>query len=235
MKPGGQAGFANINPNFYEQLTYALSGRETVDGDMVGKSGYVSKYFSFDNFVTTNGYWVGVLGIATQPTDGDTVVVNGVTFTFKTTLGSTAGNVLIGASADTANANLAALINDPATTTAQGVALSTANQNLLRRMTATSDTSANTLTLAAKGYGYVVVSETFTDATDAWDSEISYQMFGQKGAVDLVMQKEVGVAISDIPKQHGKYIKPRALFGLKTFTEGANALVSVAVDSSSWV
>lgn len=235
MKPGGQAGFANCNPYFYEQFVYSLSGRETSDGDMVGKNGYMSKYFSFDNYVTTNGYWTGVFSMATQPTDGDTVVINGVTFTFKTTLGSTAGNVLIGGSADVARANLAALINAPGTTTANGVALSEADQDKLRNMTATNDNAANTMTLAAEGYGYVVVSETLTDGTDTWTSEISHQMFGQKGATDLVMQKEVGVQISDIPKQFGKYIKPRALYGVKTFTEGANALVNVKINSASWV
>ena len=234
MKPGGSGGFANLPPHANELLALSLSGRETVKGDMVGSNGYVRTYFGFDVYVSNSGLWTGVIGIATQPTDGDTVVINGVTFTFKTTLGSTAGNVLIGASADTANTNLTALINDPATTTAQGVALSTANQKLLKRMTATADTSANTCTVVAKGYGYVAVSETFTDATDGWNTEIASAMFGVKGAVDLVMQDKVGVKFSDIPKQHGVYIKPRALFGLKTFTEGADQLVKVQLDTSGW-
>jgi len=234
QKPGGKAGFANMNPYFLEQLTYALAGRETVGGDMMGKAGYINTYFGFDNFVTTNGLWTGVLSMATTPSDGDTVVINGVTFTFKTTLGSTAGNVLIGGSADVARANLATLINTPGTTTANGVALSTANQRLLSRMTATNDNSANTLTLVAKGYGYVVVDETFTDATDAWTKEISSQMFGQKGAVDMVLQAKPQVKTSDIPKQLGVYVKPYVLYGKKTFTEGAKALVQVKIDSSRW-
>ena len=235
MKPMGKGAFANLNPYFSEQMTFALATRETVDGDMVGKNGYKATYFNFDTFETTNGYWTGVLNLAATPTDGDTVVINGVTFTFKTTLGSTAGNVLIGGSADVARANLAALINAPGTTTANGVALSTANQRLLARMTATNDNTANTLTLAAEGYGYVVVSETLTDATDAWSNKISHHMFGQKGAVDMVLQDAIKVAVSDIPKQHGKYIKPRCLYGLKTFTEGADALVNVKINTSSWV
>ena len=235
MKPGGTSGFANLNPYITEKLTLSLAGRETVDGDRVGKNGYVSTYFGFDNYETNNGYWVGVLALATQPTDGDTVVVNGVTFTFKTTLGSDAGNVLIGGSADVARANLAALINTPGTTTANGVALSIANANKLKRMTATNDNSANTLTLAAKGYGYVVVSETLTDATDAWTSEISSQMFGQKGAVDMVLQKKAQVKVSDAEKRLGNWVKPFALYGKKTFTEGAQALVNVKINSASWV
>jgi hypothetical protein len=235
MKPGGSAGFANLSPYVVEQLGYSLAGRESVDGALVGANGYKSSYFGFDCFATTNGYWTGTLTIATQPTDGDTVTVNGVVLTFKTVLGSTAGNVLIGATADTANTNLSAIINTPGTTTANGVALSSANQRLLARMTATSDLTANTVALAAEGYGYVVTSETLTAAADVWSLEISHQMFGQKGAVDMVMQKDISVAVSDIPMQFGKYVKPRCLYGKKTFTEGKQALVDVKIDSSSWV
>lgn len=234
LKPSGSAGFADIDPHFNELLNLAVSGRATQQGDLTGKNGYVNSYFQFDNFITTNGYWVGVLGLATQPTDGDTVVVNGVTYTFKTTLGTTAGNVLIGASADTANTNLAALINDPDTTTAQGVALSAADQKKMKDITATADTTANTLTLVAKGSDYIVVSETLTDTTDGWTSEISHQMFGQKGAVDMIVQKAIGVKVDSIPLQFGVYIKPNALYGKKTFSEGADQLVDVRVDSSSW-
>jgi len=234
MKPMGGAGFANCNPYFYEKLSLSLSGRETSDGDLVGKNGYKSSYFSFDNYVSTNGYWTGTLTIATQPTDGDTVVVNGVTFTFKTTLGSTAGNILIGADDDAARANFATLFNTPGTTTATGVALSAADQNLIKRMSVTSTDSVNTLTFVAEGYGYVVTSETLTAVADIWSLETSHQMFGQKGAVDMVLAVRPKVKVSDIPLQLGNYVKPHVLYGLKTFVEGADALVDVRVDSSTW-
>lgn len=234
LKPGGTSGFANCSPYFYEQLSKSLAGRETVDGDMVGKNGYKGHYFGFDNFITTNGTWTGVLSIATTPTDGDTVTINGVVFTFKTTLGSTAGNVAIAGSADAARLNLSELINAPSTTDAGQVALTTANVNLIKRMVATDAAAANTLTLVAKGYGYVVVSETLTDATDAWTSKISSQMFGQKGAVDMVLQAKPQVKVDSIPLQLGSYVKPYVLYGKKTFLEGAKGMVQVKVDSSSW-
>jgi hypothetical protein len=47
----------------------------------------------------------------TQPADGDTVVVGGITYTFKTVLGATAGNVLIGATVAATLSNLAACIS----------------------------------------------------------------------------------------------------------------------------
>ena len=232
MKPMGGAGFANLTPYLKEQLSYSLSGRESVDGALVGKNGYTSSYFGFDCFVTTNGYWTGTLGIATQPTDGDTVTINGVTFTFKTTLGSTAGNVLIGANAAASNTNLAALINAPGTTTAQGVALSTANQNLLKRISATA--ASTSTAIVAKGYPFIVVSETLTASADTWSLQISHNMFGQKGAVDMVVQAKPQVKVDSIPLQIGNYVKPWVLYGKKTFVEGAQALVDVKVSTSSW-
>lgn len=235
MKPMGGAGFADINPYVAEKLFLSQAGRESVGGDQIGKNGYMDKYFGFDCYETTNGYWTGTLALATQPTDGDTVTFNGVVFTFKTVLGSTAGNVLIGASAATANTNLAALINTPGTTTAQGVALSAANQALLKRISATA--GATSTAFVAKGYGYVVVSETLTAAADVWTTttQISHQLLGQKGAIDMVLAVAPKVSVSDIPLQLGKYVKPHVLYGVKTFLEGAKALVDVKVNSSSWV
>jgi predicted aconitase with swiveling domain len=81
------------------------------------------------------------------------VTIQGQVFTFKTTLGSTAGNVLIGGSADVARANLAALINAPTTTTANGVALTADSDNARlfdARASAVNDNTANTLTLTFK-------------------------------------------------------------------------------------
>jgi hypothetical protein len=235
MKPMGAAAFADMNPYVSEQLFYSMAGRETPGGDQSGKNGYLSSHFGFDIYETTNGYWTGTLALATQPTDGDTVTINGVVFTFKTTLGSTAGNVLIGASAATANTNLAALINTPGTTTAQGVALSTDNQNLLKRVTATA--ASTSTAIVAKGYGYLVVSETLTAAADVWTTtaQISHNLFGQKGSIDMVLAKEPSVKVDSIPLQLGVYVKPHTLYGVKTFTEGAKGLVNVKVKSSSWV
>lgn len=54
-----------------------------------------------------------VLDLATQPTANDTVVIKGQTFTFVSSIGSTAGNVLIGVDVDTTRASFATLLNAP--------------------------------------------------------------------------------------------------------------------------
>jgi hypothetical protein len=75
---------------------------------------------------------LGAIALPTNPTNGQTLTldINGtnVVLTFVSAIGTAAGNVLIGASAAATLANLLALLNQPRTTTATGVALSAANQ-----------------------------------------------------------------------------------------------------------
>lgn len=226
--------FAALSPQFMNVLEEYAAGRETPGGDMVGMNGFTGRRQGYDLYQTNAAYWTGVLGIATQPTDADTVVINGVTFTFKTTLGSTPGNVLIGASADAANANLTAAINAASGAGSTYVELSTANRNLMSGITATSDTSANTVTLAVVGKSYIAVSETLTATSDTWSKLTQHNLFGRKKCIDVVIQKEPTVIVSDIPKQLGKYVKPHTLFGKKTFREGTYAMVDVKINTATF-
>ncbi|MCL5071584.1 MAG: hypothetical protein M1308_11930, partial [Actinobacteria bacterium] len=166
-----------------------------------------------------------------------------VTFTFKTTLGSTAGNVLIGGSADVARANLAGLINTPGTTDANGVALSTtlgtsgySPQDSMEGIVAINDNTADTLTIKAEGVGFLIVSETLTAAADIWTAalQIQHALFGIKGAIEVVIQKAPNVEIKDVPDKIGKNVVPWTLYGLKTFTEGKARLVDVKVRTDAY-
>ncbi len=79
---------------------------------------------------------LGTLALSVNPTNTKTVtlVINGnsVVFTFVSSIGSTPGNVLIGADAPTSMANLLALLNNPGFTTTKGIALSVANQQYVQ-------------------------------------------------------------------------------------------------------
>lgn len=226
-----------IDPSTFQVIMSQNAARETPFGDTMTQDGYLGnkiRYAGIDLYVTNNYTRSIQLNLATQPTDGDTVTLTvqgtAVTFTFKTVLGSTAGNVLIGGSADAARANLVALINAPGTTTANGVAFSEANQIVLQSVTATNDNTANTATIYAKGKT-LVGTETLTDATDGFDATqaSNYLMFGQRGAVDGVVQVEPKMEMRMEPKQFTTNILGLSLYGFKTFTDGAQALVNVRV------
>jgi len=175
-----------------------------------------------------------LFAMATQPTDGDTVVINGVTFTFKTTLGSTAGNVLIGGSADAARANLTSAINATSGAGTTYVELSAANRRLITktyRLSATNDNTANTMTLIGKGSGRLTLSETLTDATDTWSKNFIHAYFGKKGAIDVVVQKDVKMDMRQEPKQPTTNVISRILYGIKTFYDGSQKFLDVLINA----
>lgn len=240
--------FAVITPDVEQQLTDYLAGKNSNLGDSTSLNGHIGHYYGFDLYRSNNVTWTGTITIATEPNDGDTVtfktydiygVVQTVTFTFKTTLGSTAGNVLIGGSASAANTNLAALLNAPKTTTAQGVALTTTTLGYLffgQPFTATA--TATSVAVVAPAQGFLQVGATLTaSTTDGWvvTKQIQHLVFGIKGAIDVVVQARPTTEIKDVPDKIGKNILPWILYGKKTFTEGKAKLVDIQIRTDNYV
>lgn len=227
-----------ISPEFEEIISQYYGAKVTDLGDNVAENGYFTKIGGFKLFVSNSLTGKAVLALATTPTDTDTVVIQGVTFTFKTTLWSTAGNVLIGGSADVARANLTALVNAPATTTANGVALSATNsQNFLARVVATNNNTADTMTLWYKGIGVLTVSETLTDGTDTWTTTLQkqLQLFGvAKDCTTMIMQKAPKVKQKDNPLRDGYNYINTVLYGIKTFDDQKDKMVAVEIKSSGF-
>lgn len=221
-------------PRTVAKLRRAKSDRESRLGDSVLENGVVGPWQGWTVVQNNNLPYSAVLTMATQPTDGDTVVIAGVTFTFKTTLGSTAGNVLIGGSADAARANLAAAINDSGTAGTHYVQLGK-NENFVirrkRRITATNDNDADTLTIA--GYGDISVSETLTNAANVWGSQTIGSVFMIRGAIDLVIQLQK-LEMDRKEKGFADLVKGLIGVGAKTFSDGARLMVYMQQDASQF-
>lgn len=222
---------AIYSPYFYSILQQMLAGKATSLGDKLSMNGRVGDYFGYDNRRSNNLTWTGVLGMATNPTANDTVVVNGVTFKFVASVGTTAGNVLIGADADASRANLAAAINAGSGAGTTYIEVSAADRKKLKDIAAADDATANTLTITAKGYGKVTCSETLTAAGDVWDANksIQHNLFGRKGAIDLVIQRYPKVDVRPASGKIGNDIVAWTVYGIKTFQEGTKELVDVRV------
>jgi len=209
-----------------------LLGKSIDLAGYVFKNGYTGDVNNAKMYISENLTGEAVLALATQPTDTDTVTIGGVTFTFRTTLGSTAGSVLISGSADAARANLTALVNTPGTTTTYGVALSAADQVTIAetlKLAATNDNSANTMTIVGTGSGRLTLSEALTDTTDAWSKNFIHAYYGKKGAIDLVVQdiKEVDMRPTD--DRRGTNVFSSYLAGIKTFADGAKKFLDVHI------
>ena len=199
------------------------------------QNGYVNEQVAGAKvYVSENLTGEAVWSQAQTSTDGETVTICGVTFTFRTTLGSTAGSVLISGSADAARANLVALINTPGTTTSFGVALSAADQNTIGkalRLTATNDNTADTATIVGKGSGRLVLSKSMTNTNNTWSKNFIHAYFGKEGAIDVVVQKDVKADMRQEPKQPTTNIISRVLYGIKTFADGAKKFLDVKINS----
>lgn len=196
------------------------------------QNGYVNEQVaSAEVYVSENLTAEAVLGLATAPTDGDTVTVNGVVFTFKATP-VLPGAVDIG-TADVSRANLEAAINGGAGAGTAYIELSAANRRAITktyRITATNDDTANTLTIVGIGAGRLTLSETLTDGTDAWTKNFIHAYFGKKGAIDVVVQKETKMEMLQEPKQPGsKNISSTVIYGKKTFYDGAQKFLDFLI------
>lgn len=222
---------AVLGPRSIAELRETQADRATGLGDTTFQNGVISPWLGWTVVENNNLPWSATLGLATAPTDGDIVTIAGVTFTFKTTLGSTAGNVLIGANAAAARANLKSAVEGTSGAGSTYVDISEMDDFILRRKRAVSCTSdAN---MAFTGFGDIVVSETLTDGTDAWSSQQQTSIFMVRGAIDMVLQlkklefdrKEAGFA--DI-------VKGLIGVGTKTFSDGAQLMVKMTQDVSGW-
>lgn len=186
-------------------------------------SGWTGKEVAGTQLVTTaNLTMVGTfsLGGAT-PTDGDVVKINGYTFTFKTTLGATAGQVLIGANGTASASNLAAAINGT-TAGISHVALSAADRNkYMRGLSATSSTTTMTFT-STRGYrGAGAFSKTMTNASNKFGQFVIYACVMEDGAIHLVMRDNVKSVSGRVPKTVVYEYLTWSRFGLKVFADGA--------------
>lgn len=207
-------------------ITQYLLGKNIDLAGNVFKNGYTGDVSNAQLYVSENLQGEATLVSTGTFSDDDTVTINGVVFTMKTTLGAVAGQVLIGANAAASITNLAALINTPGTTTAQGVALSAADQITISNIVATA-TNATTLTIVGTGTGRLTLSETATNWS--WATNFIRGYFGKKGAIDLVIQDMKEVDMRPTADRRGTNVFASYLAGIKTFADGAKKFLSVNI------
>lgn len=229
---------AVVGGHFLGQLKLQQAGRQTVFGDGVNTRGVVTNLFGWDILYSNNLPYTATLTMATNPSDGDTVSIAGVTFTYKTTQGSTAGNINICSDAANSLTNLYTSINAPATTVAEATnagfnALSAENVFLLRDKRRVVATNPTATTLVITGYGDIVVSETLTAAADVWSAQRQDALFLVKGAIDIIVQIPPKIEVVRDQDQFADIVKSLLGYGKKTYADGAREMVRVKIDAST--
>lgn len=235
------ARIAVVGGHFLGQLKLQQAARATNFGDVVNARGEVGQLFGWKIIYSNNLPWLGVLTVATNPTANDTVTISGVVHTFVSTIGTTAGNILIGGTAAASLTYLVAAINDTNTAAtglraSQYVDYSSENRFLIRDKRRLSAIVSGT-TARINGFGDVVVAETLTAAADVWSSQRQNCFFGSAGAVTQIVQIPPLVEIARDPDQFADIVKSLLGYGVATFADGAREMVDVRVSAatSDWV
>lgn len=160
-------------------------GLET-SGQKVADESYTRGFGGMFGGMSTYGvstlYATTTLDLATNPTANDYVDIQGVRFTFVASVGTTAGNVLIGASADASAQNLVAAVNGASGAGTTYVEISSQDRALLEGVTATDGTDL--VTFASKN-GALLAQSSMTAAANDFRAQVIYHTIMEKGAIKM--------------------------------------------------
>jgi hypothetical protein len=217
-------------------VTQYLMGKNIDIAASAFKNGYSGDVSNAQMYVSENLMGEAVMGLATNPTAGDTFTINGVVFTFRA-VPSLPGEIDIGADADATRVLVAAAINNTnAYAASAGSAtayfeVTAADRLLLNGIVATNDATANTVTLVGTGTGRLILAETFTDGTDTWTKNFIHAYFGKKGAIDLVIQDMKEVDMRPTADRRGTNVFAYYLAGVKLFADGAKKFLDLHINA----
>ena len=193
--------------------------------------GYKGRFLGMEVYLATNLTCTSVLDMATQPTANDTVTIAGQVFTFVASIGTTAGNVLIGADVDATRVNLAAAINDAGTTAATHVAV-TDPSKFLNFITAVDSPSGDTLTVTSKS-GRMNVTSTMTNASNDWQAETIHCIMMEKGSIWMALRNNVTVDERDEPLKLVTNYLIYTRYGITTPQEGKDRMVDLQIQATA--
>ena len=230
---GPEDRFAVISSEVKQAVLEYYGGKESALGDKTSEYGNLGRAFGFElyhsNNLTGSARWTP----ANQPSDGDTITIEGVVFTFETGSLDAAGKVKSETSTAVTIDNLVAFGNSGGVaTTAQGYVLSAADQRTARNFVFVDGTTY--VDVYVKGTPNVTVAG--SDAADTWTLKTQHNVFGQKGAIDCVTQIEPTVEIASrvAAGYLGTNVLPHTLFATNLFYDEKERVVDVQVDSSNY-
>ena len=190
--------------------------------DLALKNGYAGNFAGYKVYSSNNVFHKRTISFSSVVAT-DEITVAGVKFTFVSSIGTTAGNVLKGANDAAALANLAAAINGASGAGTNYIEVSATDRAKLKNVKANLDASTGVLTTA----GAVVVST--PDTTITVGNAEEHAILCRPGAIDLIMQQNIDVRKTPLPKQKADYYIISCLYGKKTFTEWKNRMVDIKI------
>ncbi len=222
--------FAVMPPEEVAKLEQSFVANGFALGDKTLERGFQGSVNGFKVYASNNTPTSVDLTMGTNPTNGDTITIAGVTFTFVSVIGAAAGNVLIGANAGETQGHLKEAINGSGTGVGVDyVEISVNNRRKLQNLDLECDTfAANVGEITA--YGKISPTETFTAAANVFGTEKTTVLFGRMGAISLGLQMEPELYIRDQERNIGRNYITHTLYGVKTFERDTERLVTLPVN-----
>lgn len=219
-----------VDPFVTADLT-TLGMETNVSGvaDVSYTRGFQGKFGGMNVYGVSTLYSTTTLDLATNPTAGDYVVVQGVKFTFVAAIG-TAGDVLIGVSADASCQNLVAAVNGAAGAGSTYTEIDSDDRAILEGVTATDGT--NLATFVSKN-GALMALSSMTNASNDFQAQVTYTFIMEKGAIKMALRNGVKVESAREPKALVTNYFIYARYGLKVTTRSKQKIVCIPVVSAS--
>lgn len=208
----------------YIEQSVVANGFNTAD--LALKNGYAGDFMWFKVFVSNNLKHTDVLTLTGNVSADDTFTYGWVTFTFKASP-SAAGEVDLGADAETSIDNLAAAITGWTGAGTTYIEVSEANRRLLKNLRVSESNTATTLTLTSSGDANP--SESLDNATLA--TTVVSALAEKRWSIDMVVQQMPTTQINKVSDKTGYNFISYDLYGLKTFKEGRDRMVEVKIAS----
>jgi hypothetical protein len=229
-----------------EQVLLAVGFKPGDLGDTVLKAGYLNMLFGFNTFVSTSLPFTALFSQTATPTNGDTIVIGGVTLTFVTGTPTSAGDIKAETDAATSMTNLKNFLNAPyASISGKSVGLTRSSLAQadafifdLISSSAVTGTAPAALTMTILGHGLVAISA--TGAGMVISKQAVHAIFGTSQSIALIMQRTPELAVSA-----GQIIgngstggilaqdfATWALIGWKVFLTHTKQLVDVAISTT---
>lgn len=220
--------FDPMTMSVWEQ-TLIAAGFNTADTTL--RNGYVTSLpaLGTDVYVSNNVKHTVTLTSTKNFAENDTVIIGSQTFKFNATP-SGAGSVDLGVDEATSLANLAHAINGTGTPWVTYIALTQDERAKLSQNLVTATLPAGDHSILITTSGYVAVTEGVDSASCySLGEHQRHVMMGQKGCVDMVIQKSVASEEQAGTNNGilGTYVITWTRYGIKTFTEGVQRMLRI--------
>lgn len=221
---------AILSPSVVEAFEIAGALRDTPTGDQFFTNGYMGRFLNAEVYMSNNLTWTGVWTPANNPSDTQTLTINGVTVTFVASLTGGDGEVLIGVATANTLDNLVSLLNDPLNTAGSSnySAFSYADYVNVNNAVATDGTTYLGLELIGAGE----ISVATSDTADPWTLTNVHSIIMNGGAITGGMLKYPMVEMNRNEDRFGDNYKFMTAFGFGVWTNNAKSLIDVPVEIS---